>query len=1308
MQAPSITTNVGAAPPIDRGLDNGPGKIFTQSLDENGVYKYAMFAGKRLRWRSDHAPPPETYQETLHQTALQAKKGYVFHAETLQMLGFKVFRTGDYHIVTTLRGKRDVVKFQTKEFLPGGQKWTGPRDIAHLAFLSVEKRELPIYHFWLDPAIFEKNPDQMTLAETIDAETRKQKAEEEAKQKGDGLKMRLMPNITPSDQIWIDKLAEFQKLLVNHGGTDRKQSLLDVMKETFLEDQIRRLQASGEHSQLSMLQMRDQLLYFDNLDNGTFKGVKNNAATKFCMVYFGLPVEPLTLTNIINARRNGDDARDIADRPYKNIPDEVSDLIREQQRIDEELYPQPTRICGGNYNPFRGIDSYNFGFDEPEQDRLQFKELLALRGGAGPSQIPGDNNDDDDPQPDGEHFGGMEDVIMADVGPSEDSNGDCEKDVQSLVPYSGGIAVLPSSLQHSSWIDGFGGGLRGGASLPKSNEEGVEDQNKTSPPEPSTNNGSGGDKENIAPPPPASLPPLPTMESVLATLQKNARQPPNVRQSRAVPSANNGRFDRSQYREYMVETEKALQQDDLRVAAYHKSQSVHEPHAAKPEPPRYGKSVENQLVAGPTTPGIFANTATLAEIQRLKARNGELERLILGRATYCGMCDKSISFTTAEQRDSHFAGHLDGLHSCGFCGISFNSATQAERKAHLASHADVRYTKQAAKTPQQIVAAAQPSRPNPINPIPSQAVQTTGLGNDTILFCQNCSVDLASFTTPAQLIEHARACPRRNIPPSEPAYCKFCGIEIAILGSADDVTNHRNLCKGPAGGQDRQRHLWAAAASSPNGDRELTYWKLCALSGVPDLHYRPRYPDPKPYECRYSGCKADLLQEAKNGTLDAHHKKHTSQGDRLMNICHAEHCNDDLSMYEKQGKERLQRHLTRHLRRECAFPGCTFTFRDEDISPSTHEIELEAKKKWMNHADRHLDDGDDEWSQAVGHISDSDPPSDDDGHIGRQQGGGGNTNAGTRGAGGDTRETQGNIPTVSPASKGPTPKDTAPVGPTPKGPAPEGPTPKGTAPEGPTLKGPAQNGPVPKGPPPKGPPPKGPPPKGPRRPKGPVQREELFMSLPKEWTEAIRKLPQMIYRGSRKKQMSAFICPECYLSIQGAQLCWHRSVCPDGTAGCGIDNDDDFLIFSAMSAGRVRSRKLKYDQVEMQIEGATTWGFTQRIPVVAQYLARNPPQGEKEAPSLLGKAFNTATEDMEKVGKAVRMQQFTSYKTVQDKAEKRGLKLRHIPKRGATTAPPGEPPAKKRTTGTRTTTRTTAEPPAPKKSQGGGGLFVTP
>lgn len=760
-----------------------------------------------------------------------------------------------------------------------------------------------------------------------------------------------------------------------------------------------------------------------------------------------------------------------------------------------ELYPRPTRICGGNYDVFYGMDSYDFKFYKPKNNLPLLENFLGLRGGAGPSKIPGSINGDDDLQPDGGAFNDVGDAVMDDVGLSEFSDGDSEETVSILVPYLGDADGFLSSSRDPSWINGFGGGLRGGASSPRSNEEGMEEQRRSPSQPPDINNRSGTSTDNAAPAPPPSFPQIPSMDSILASLQEDSRQPRSERRPQRVLGTNKSNFDPNQHRDYMVQTAKALEQDNLRVSAYLKAQSTHEPHAAKPEPPKYGKSVEDQLVTGPTTPGVFANGISLAEIRQLQARNGELERLVLGRTTYCGMCDKSISFTTKGQRDAHFAGHLDGLHSCGFCGISFNSATQPERKSHLASHADTRYTKQATDTSRDPTTNAGPPGPTPINSGPRQAAQATGVDGDTILYCQNCGVNLADFTTPAQLIEHTCACPRRNLPPSEPAHCKFCGIEIITLGSADDVTNHRNLCKGSVVGRDRHQELWAAAATSTNDDRELTYWKLCALTGVPDLHYKPRIPAPSLYECRYSGCNANLLQEAKDGTLDCHHKRHVSNGDRLRNICQVNRCWDDLSGHENDGEERIQRHLTRHRTIECAFPGCDFSFTDEDVSPSTREIELEARKKWINHAYSHIDDDVDEGGEDGNYFGDSDPPSDCDDYDERHgttshthQGGGGNAGIGTRGTGAGIHGTQGNNSAAPPDPKAP--------GPTPAGPQTPG------AKTGPKFGG------VPK----------------------------CYMSIPDQWVKAIRKLPDMIYTGSKKKQKLAFICPVCYLSIQGSQL----------------------------------------------------------------------------------------------------------------------------------------------------------------------------
>lgn len=342
-----MTAKESVAPLVEDEFNNGPGRQFAVGHNSRGELEYLKFRGKYFTWRSSDIPPLDTYKEALRQKALQAVDGYVFQASALRLCGFNVFRTGDYHIPTMLRGKRNVAKFQTREFLPRNQEWSGPRDIAHLAFLSLDIWELPIYHFWADPIIFTKKPDEMTEAERIDAEIAKIRAERKAKCGDEGIKLRPMPNITPVDQLWQNKLAQFQDILVNYELNNPDSSLMDLIQKIFLESQIRQLVASGEHSQLTVLQGRNQLLYFDNLDNGAFKGVKNNAATKFCMVYFGLPVEPLTEINIYNAGKCKDDQRDQVELDFSILPiiyGAEADL-EFLDKYHERSYGYPTLRC---------------------------------------------------------------------------------------------------------------------------------------------------------------------------------------------------------------------------------------------------------------------------------------------------------------------------------------------------------------------------------------------------------------------------------------------------------------------------------------------------------------------------------------------------------------------------------------------------------------------------------------------------------------------------------------------------------------------------------------------------------------------------------------------------------------------------------------------------------------------------------------------------------------------------------------------------------------------------------------------------
>ncbi len=64
------------------------------------------------------------------------------------------------------------------------------------------------------------------------------------------------------------------------------------------------------------IQTENTELYKTNLASDKFKGVHDNIATKLTMLHFGLPVEPLTLNNILNADKDEDDEAD----PPEELP----------------------------------------------------------------------------------------------------------------------------------------------------------------------------------------------------------------------------------------------------------------------------------------------------------------------------------------------------------------------------------------------------------------------------------------------------------------------------------------------------------------------------------------------------------------------------------------------------------------------------------------------------------------------------------------------------------------------------------------------------------------------------------------------------------------------------------------------------------------------------------------------------------------------------------------------------------------------------------------------------------------------------
>lgn len=105
----------------------------------------------------------------------------------------------------------------------------------------------------------------------------------------------------------------------------------------------------------------------------------------------------------------------------------------------------------------------------------------------------------------------------------------------------------------------------------------------------------------------------------------------------------------------------------------------------------------------------------------------------------------------------------------------------------------------------------------------------------------------------------------------------------------------------------------------------------------------------------------------------------------------------------------------------------------------------------------------------------------------------------------------------------------------------------------------------------------------------------------------------------------------------------------------------------------MRNAKYTYDQADMKNEGATTWGVTRKIKLVADHITRFPPSANLNNMPLLDPRFDVSSPEQERAGVIVRKQQASSSAALEAKAKKRAEREG---KRGATSAPDGERPAK--------------------------------
>ncbi len=142
---------------------------------------------------------------------------------------------------------------------------------------------------------------EVTTAISIDAIwDQRQHAEEEMQlQKRNG---NFKPDITPFDPKWVEKYSYFREKL-------RNKTTGDVLDEDFDEAQRLLLEPPLRNKTIFDLQTDQAEEYKQNLA-GPFKDVNDNIITKLTMVWFGLPVEPITYNNVIRAHLDQSDPED--------------------------------------------------------------------------------------------------------------------------------------------------------------------------------------------------------------------------------------------------------------------------------------------------------------------------------------------------------------------------------------------------------------------------------------------------------------------------------------------------------------------------------------------------------------------------------------------------------------------------------------------------------------------------------------------------------------------------------------------------------------------------------------------------------------------------------------------------------------------------------------------------------------------------------------------------------------------------------------------------------------------------------------
>lgn len=110
-------------------------------------------------------------------------------------------------------------------------------------------------------------------------------------------------NINQQDQAWIDKRNSFVEALKHPNQTP-----MEIFNENFTTAQMLYLfSPDGDGGNLLKIQEEHTKEYKEALGpTGRFRGVQDNLATKLTMLYFGLPIEPMTMNNVTMSGEEGD------------------------------------------------------------------------------------------------------------------------------------------------------------------------------------------------------------------------------------------------------------------------------------------------------------------------------------------------------------------------------------------------------------------------------------------------------------------------------------------------------------------------------------------------------------------------------------------------------------------------------------------------------------------------------------------------------------------------------------------------------------------------------------------------------------------------------------------------------------------------------------------------------------------------------------------------------------------------------------------------------------------------------------------